>query len=61
MKGDDQSKVYFGKTFEEAVSKIEGKVVTTTSSNEMVSVKKVILDKILAKIAELEQLKAQLQ
>lgn len=61
VKGDDQSKVYFGRTFEEAVSKIGGKVVTTTSSNEMISVKKVILDKILAKIAELEQLKAQLQ
>lgn len=60
VKGDDQSKVYFGETFEEAVSKIEGGVVTSTS-NEMISVKKEILDRILAKIAELEQLKAQLQ
>lgn len=61
VKGDDQSKVYFGATFEEAVSKIKGGVVTISSSNEMISVKRDVLDKILAKIAELEQLKAQLQ
>lgn len=62
VKGNDQSKVFYAKTFEEAIEKAKnGNLKSSIDTDEMILVNKKILNEILEKITELEKLKTQLQ